>query len=110
MKVYEYKILTKKRSNSKKWEISETKYSANELINIDTNPKKAVSIYCYNNAESIQQVHDFNQAHNLIVMSPLGSASNLINLDMNALTQDSLNCSHVCSVTGKKTIIAHCRS
>lgn len=106
MIVYEHIILTKRRINQKKWDIAQREYST-DLISLDETPKQKLYVYKYLNADSIEQVKEFNRLHECIVMTPLGQNLQVKTLDMITLLKDSEN-AHLCSVTGKKVLIVHC--
>jgi hypothetical protein len=105
MEVYEHIIMTKKRSNQKKWDIAQREYST-ELIALDETPKQTMIVYKWLNAESIDQVKQFNAEHSFIVMATLGQALRVRPLDMPTLLKDAENAPR-CSVTGKRIVVAH---
>jgi hypothetical protein len=103
--IYEHIIMTKKRANSKKWELAQREYSE-ELITLEETPKQRMVVYRWLNANSIEQVRQFNSSHQVIVMSPFGMSKPIRDLDMRQLLIDAVS-APICSVTGKVVVIAH---
>jgi len=111
MNVYENILLTKKRINSKKWDLSERLYTTTPMT-LDASEQESekvqLVIYKFENAESIEEVKNFNKTHEFIVMSPLGANKPIKTYDLKELYELSAKAT-LCSVTGKKVIVAHCK-
>ena len=108
MDVYQVTALTKKRINQKSWDLGSVAYFRELPVIQDTDKSKCI-VYRFLNAESVEQVRDFNANHSLIVMSPMGMQPSARALDMTVLLADAVKAT-TCSVTGKKVVVAHyCR-
>jgi hypothetical protein len=100
--IYEYRHFTKKRSNQKKWDYSHNTYSeVKEYFNEDIKNKNIEIIY--KNIDDIEQVKEFNNRCDIIVISPLGIPFK--EYDFAKLLELEKECNFISDITGKKTVI-----
>lgn len=109
MHVFEHTIMTRPRTNSKKWSVKLREYREVMPIML-TGDKERSHVTVYKNAESIEQVKTFIDTHAIVVVSALGMSSSVKALDMSKMLEAAAKSNYDCSITGKRHIIAHLES
>lgn len=104
--IYEITTFNKPRSNSKKWTMGSVDYSENPPSSLINEAKTKQSMYVFENAESVEQVTEFNAKYSMIIMAPLGMAKNTYVFNMPKLLELAQSAT-LCSVTGKLIFIAN---
>lgn len=103
--VFEHIITTRKRANSKKWEISHRELST-DLIQMEETQKRRLTVYEWVGADSVEQVEEINKAIGLIVVTPLGVKLPIAKLNTKQILADAAT-AHICSVTGRRMVVVH---